>query len=657
MCGIVGMVGKVSAPRLQRITAMRDRLAHRGPDAAGVWVDDTHEVALGHRRLSVIDLSPNGAQPMQSHCGRFVMTYNGEVYNFKELKSEIEQQHPQHHWRGGADTEVVLAAFSYWGLEAALTRMDGMFAFGVWDRRDNALYLARDRVGEKPLYYGYAGDEFVFASELKALRAHSGFKPHIDRDALTSYFRFGYVPAPHSIYEGVRKLTPGHWLRITQSETARRALPEPEPYWRLDDVIESGRQHPFTGGDADAIDELETLLKRSVGRMMVADVPLGAFLSGGIDSSTVVSMMQMQSARPVKTFTIGFDEAAYNEATYARAVAAHLGTDHTEMYVDAKQAQAVISLLPTIYDEPFADSSQIPAYLISQLARQHVTVSLSGDGGDEIFAGYNRYAWADKIWNRIAPFPAGARRIASALAGSIPAPILSAAYATLQPLLPIKYRFSLPAEKWRKAATCLAARDVDELYQMLVSIWQYPADIVLNGRGRDRQFVLGPAMENSSVCEAMMRLDSLTYLPDDILTKVDRATMAVSLESRIPLLDPSVIEFAWRLPAHMKLRNGVSKWILREVLYRHVPRELIKRPKMGFGVPIDQWLRGPLRPWAESLLDEATLRRQGYLNTALVRKTWNEHVSGLRNWHQQLWSILMFQAWLESQDAELSHRG
>jgi len=589
---------------------------------------------------------------MASHCGRYITVYNGEAYNFNQLRAEISSIHPGHAWHGSSDTEVILAAVSYWGIEIALQKMDGMFAIAIWDMSQKALYLARDRMGEKPLYYGYAGNSFVFTSELKALKVHPDFKPVIDRNALTSYFRYSYVPAPHSIYEGIYKLMPGHYMRIDLAQVTKHVIPEPILYWQLDDAIAIGRSQPFVGTDDEAVDKLETLLKDAVGRRMVADVPLGAFLSGGIDSSTVVAMMQSQSTRPVKTFTIGFAESEFNEAEYAMAVAKHLGTDHTELYVTPDQALATVPLLPTLYDEPFADSSQIATYLVAHLAKQEVTVSLSGDAGDELFCGYNRYVWTQKLWAKIAPLPYSVRRAASSIASNIPPAIVNSAYGLVRPMLSERFQFSNPADKWQKAAGLLGVADASSLYKQLVSLWPTPENLVLHAKEPESVFELeAPQAQHLNLGEKMMRLDALTYLPDDILVKVDRASMAVSLESRVPLLDRRVVDFAWHLPLNMKLRNGVSKWILREVLYRHVPRELIERPKMGFGVPIDKWLRGPLRPWAESLLNEQLLEKQGYLNPALVRKTWEEHLSGLRNWHYQLWSVLMFQAWLQAQDA------
>ena len=660
MCGVVGALSLRKALSLTTLASMTDCLLHRGPDAAGEWLDSKAGIALGHRRLSILDLSATGAQPMHSACGRYVIVFNGEIYNFKNLRDEITHLHPSHIWRGTSDTEVILAGVSYWGVETTLTKLDGMFAIAVWDKVENNLSLARDRMGEKPLYYGYVGEQFAFASELKALKVLDGWTNEIDRTALTAYFRYSYIPSPLSIFKGIAKLMPGHFLKISHADIQAHStgicigigmrMPESRAYWKLDDAIANGRIHPFAGSEKEATDQLEKLLLDTVGKQMVSDVPLGAFLSGGVDSSTVVALMQAQSEKPIQTFTIGFNEADFNEAEYAKAVAAHLGTDHHELYVTSQQTLDVVPLLPTLYDEPFADSSQIPTYLVAQLARSKVAVSLSGDGGDELFCGYNRYTWTNKIWGAMSPFPAPIRQLAANAASAIPPAIIAQGYSLIKPLLPQSLQFTHPADKWAKTADLIGVKDSSALYKRVVSSWQLPELLVIGGSEPLSIFDLSePQSHQLNLGEQMMRFDALTYLPDDILVKVDRASMAVSLESRVPLLDRRVVEFAWHLPMAMKLRNGVSKWILREVLYRHVPRELIERPKMGFGVPIDSWLRGALRPWAEALLDEKLLAQQGYLNVSMIRKVWLEHLSGRRNWQYQLWAVLMFQAWLAEQ--------
>jgi asparagine synthase (glutamine-hydrolysing) len=642
MCGIWGFVGQPLDPAVS--TRIGESLAHRGPDDAGVWSDPSAGVTLGHRRLAIVDLSAAGHQPMTSACGRFVVVFNGEIYNHLDLRSELERIGAAPAWRGHSDTETMLAAFVQWGITAAVQRMTGMFAFALWDRERRELTLARDRLGEKPLYFGRLGKAFVFASELKALRAHPAFDCEIDRDALTLLLRHNYIPAPHTIYRGIRKLEPSTLLTLAEGGRETRSV-----YWSARDAALHGIAEPYGGGDSDAVDALERMLKEAIGRQMVADVPLGAFLSGGVDSSTVVALMQAQSSRPVKTFTIGFHEQGYDEAEHAHAVAAHLGCEHTELYVSPQQALDVIPRLPALYDEPFADSSQIPTFLVAQLARQHVTVSLSGDGGDELFGGYNRYLWAARIWRRLGNVPAALRgSLAGLLTGPSPA-TWNRLFDVVRFALPNHLRYGNPGDKLHKLADMLGARSADEVYLFLVSLWRRPADIVVGGR-EPATVLTEPEhrLAASSFESRMMYLDQVSYLPDDILAKVDRAAMGVSLETRVPMLDHKLIEFAWQLPLDMKIRNGSGKWLLRQVLYRHVPQQLIDRPKMGFGVPIDIWLRGPLRDWAESLLAEDRLRREAYFDPLPVRAKWQEHLSGRRNWQYHLWSLLMFQSWLET---------
>lgn len=639
MCGIVGFLdprGVSGTDELRStVLAMAGHMTPRGPDADGAWVDADAGVAFGHRRLSILDLSDLGAQPMTSADGRFVITYNGEIYDHAELAAELRSAGAV--FRGHSDTEILLEAIARWGVEATLRRVDGMFAFGLWDRRERRLTLARDRMGEKPLYYGHLGATFVFSSSLDVVRAHPDFDRPLDMDALALYFRFKYVPAPWSIYRGVSKLEPG-----TVVEIDHEGVPgAPRHYWRYFDLVERGTV--FDGSDRDAIDELDRLLRRSVRRRMVADVPVGAFLSGGIDSSTVVAAAQAESDRPVRTFTIGSTEAGYDESSDARAVAEHLGTDHTELVVTEQDALATIDRLAAVTDEPFGDSSLLPTLLVSELARRDVTVALSGDAGDELFAGYNRYVWVPAIWRRLGRLPAGLRRSGAGVVARVP----PAGWDRAARLLPEARRPRHLGLKVSKVLGIADAADEYEVFHRLVSHWQQP-DLLVRGGKEPRTAVDDPAAwpRVDDIVAHMSALDAVTYLPDDILTKVDRASMAVSLEGRIPLLDVSIVEFAASLPTQMKLRNGTSKWVLRELLARSVPREIIERPKSGFGVPIESWLRGPLRGWAEERLRGAAVTT--LLDAATVDRAWQDHQAGRRNHAYELWDVLMFASWCES---------
>jgi asparagine synthase (glutamine-hydrolysing) len=645
VCGLAGFLTLRAIEMPHRVLEeMANAIVHRGPDDSGYWFDDRLGIGLAHRRLSILDLSPAGHQPMISARGRFVMAFNGEIYNFRMLREELEGEAAAPLWRGHSDTEALLAGFEHWGIEQTIKRAVGMFAFAVCDRALGTLTLGRDRLGEKPLYYGWQRGVFIFGSELNALRAFPGWSGLVDRQALALFMRHNAVPAPWTIYTGISKLLPGSLLTLS-AESITASQPAPVAYWDLREVIAHGRSTPWTGSDADAVDRLDALLRQAVSAQMVADVPLGAFLSGGIDSSTIVAMMQSQSSMPVKTFSIGFEEEEFNEAEHAMAVARHLGTDHTEMYVSPGDAQAVIPLLPSIYDEPFADSSQIPTYLVSRLARGHVTVSLSGDAGDELFGGYNRYFLAARLWGRLSKVPVGLRRLSGAAIRLLSPTSWDAIAATVRPMLPQAYRMRLPGDKLHKGAAVLASDSGATLYRSLVSIWD-PWEVVL-GCSEPETLCLLPLDYPIGLTERMMALDTLTYLPDDILTKVDRAAMSVSLETRVPLLDHRVVEFAWSLPLSLKVRGGQGKWILRQVLDRYVPRALIERPKMGFGVPIDEWLRGPLREWAEELLSERRLKQAGYFRPLPIREKWAEHLNGRRNWQYHLWPVLMFEAWRE----------
>jgi len=613
--GFFRRAGGLAPGAREELTEMTSSLAHRGPDAAGEWLDHEAGIALGHRRLSILELSAAGSQPMASHAGRYVLATNGEIYNHLEIRESLARDGGEPAWRGHSDTESLLAAFDRWGTEAALRKTVGMFALALWDRQEEVLTLARDRLGEKPLYYGEQGGVLLFGSELKSLRAHPAFRGEVDRDQLSAYLHRGYVPAPQSIYRGIRKLPPGCLVQFARNR-APGPLPEPRAYWSLGEIAASGLRNPFDGSDAEAVDRLEAVLSRAVASQSVADVPLGAFLSGGIDSSTIVALMQAQSSRPVRSFAIGFHEDAFNEAPHARAVAAHLGTEHTEMIVTPQDAMSVIPRLPRLYDEPFGDSSAIPTFLVAELARRHVTVSLSGDGGDELFGGYTRYGRGHRLWRQL-------RRIPRAL------------------------RPALAPGFGRHYSRFVATGSAQELYDA-VMLDPAAAGIVLgvDGKPAGASIGLNAGLAATDFYQAMMLADGTTYLPDDILVKVDRASMGVSLESRVPMLDHRVVELAWQMPLRMKLRNGEGKWLLKQLLSRYVPAVLHDRPKKGFGMPVGQWIRGGMREWAESLLGAERLKQEGFLDVPRVRAHWSRHLEGRTRSGEGIWRVLMFQAWL-----------
>ncbi|MEA1834435.1 asparagine synthase (glutamine-hydrolyzing) [Methylobacterium durans] len=638
MCGIVGYWGPNAESGL--VERMAARIAHRGPDGSGSWIDPAAGIALGHRRLAILDLSSAGAQPMTSPCGDYVVAFNGEIYNHLDIRCEMEQGGQAPRWRGHSDTETLAAALGLWGVRGALERTNGMFALAIWRRSTRTLTLARDRMGEKPLYYGRCGSTLFFGSELKAFGAHPDWHPEIDRDSVASFLQYNYVPAPRSIYRGVFKLSPAHLVEISDPLAP---LPNSVAYWDIASAARAGLairdEQP-----ADIEHRLHDLLRNSVRIRMAADVPLGAFLSGGIDSTLIAALMQAQSGSPVRTFTVGFAETAYNEAEHARAVASHLGTDHTELTVTPEDALALVPQLPAIWDEPFADSSQIPTFLLAKLTREHVTVSLSGDGGDELFGGYTRYVDGLRTWRLLSRLPLPARRMLAEAISRFPGPISAVA----ESVLPARLKVTHLADRLPKLAQVMRVASEQDYYRNLVSHWREPESVVIGTRRQMGGSSAELSVPGATMVDRMMLTDMQTYLPDDILVKVDRASMAVSLEARVPFLDHRVVEEAWKLPPEWKLRDNTGKRVLRSLLDRYVPRALVERPKMGFGVPIEHWLGGPLRDWAEDLLSEERLRREGFLDPTPIRALWNEHKQGRRRWHYLLWDVLMFEAWLDS---------
>ena len=654
MCGIAGIFGQSSDGLLEgQVNKMIMSLVHRGPDDSGIWINKDNTLALGHRRLTIIDLSKAGHQPMQSSCGTFVMSFNGEIYNHRELRRELNSQYTSIRWKGTSDTETILEGFSHWGINKTVEKMVGMFALAVWDNSKEKLYLTRDRIGEKPLYFGWSQGKFIFGSELKAIKNSPGFRQEIDRDSLCLFLRHCYVPSPRSIYKDIYKLQPGYILDLSLKDTLNAPKQgyllenlNLRQYWSYKDKVEEGLGN-LIKEEKESLKLLEETLRDSIELQSIADVPLGCFLSGGIDSSLIVSLMQTNSEVPIHSYSIGFKESDYDEAIYAKEIAKHLGTKHTELYVSANDALEVVPKLPQLYDEPFADSSQIPTHLVSKMARDHVKVALSGDAGDELFGGYNRHVKAPFLWQIMSSCPKNLRSSLSKIITLFPSSFLN----QLGKVIPGSYKTSFLGHKLHRFAERLnSVNNEDDLYFSFISEWTNPEQIVLNSK-EPKSFLheknLWPKM--NSFQERMMFLDSMTYLPDDILVKVDRASMGVSLETRAPFLDHRVVELAARIPIEQKINNGKGKQILRKILYQYVPRELIERPKQGFGIPLGDWLRGPLKDWAEDMLNQDKLENEGFFSPSIVRKTWREHLKGKRNWEHKIWNLLMFQSWLDSQ--------
>jgi asparagine synthase (glutamine-hydrolysing) len=643
MCGFAGFLGGRDTPEIATdlLANMGNTIAHRGPDDHGHWYDATHGIGLSHRRLAIVDLSPAGHQPMLSTSKRYVIAFNGEIYNHLQLREQLIALNASIHWRGHSDTETILAAFECWGIQQAIEKFVGMFSIAVWDSLENQLTLARDRMGEKPLYYGWNRGVFLFGSELKALRAHPAFDSQISRDALALYMQYSYVPAPYSIYGSVRKLPPGCILQVSLDKPGTT---EVKSYWSLQQRASEQQQLSQEHSESEVIDQLHQLIKGSVQSQMMSDVPIGAFLSGGVDSSLIVAVMQSLAPSPVKTFTIGFEQQEFDEAHFAAKVAAHIGTDHAELYLTNQDALNVVPQLATIYDEPFADSSQIPTYLVSALARKHVTVALSGDAGDELFAGYTRYQHCAATWSRLQQSSAMTRWLVSQAGQLSPFAVNK-----LSHLFNLKPEGRNLGNRLTKMSAAMQAADFVSYYQSMITHTTFVDKLVLNSQAV--QTVFTELNSLPPTVESLMLVDSLSYLPDDILAKVDRASMAVSLESRIPLLDYRIVEFAQKMPLHLKVKSGQTKWCLRQILDSYVPRHLIERPKKGFGVPLAAWLRGPLKSWAEDLLDPQVIKQQQFFDAKMIEQMWYQHQSGIADWHFQLWNILVFQQWLGAQNA------
>lgn len=648
MCGITGFYSKNLSSFDKIIFEMTSAIYHRGPDGINFFKDESSGIAFGHQRLSILDLSMAGSQPMKSNSGRFIITYNGEIYNHLEIRKELKEINSNIIWKSNSDTETLLEACEFWSVEKTLEKIVGMFAFSLWDKKNRTLYLARDRMGEKPLYFGWQGEgknkSFIFGSELKALKNHPEFSGQINRRAIAFQLRHNYIPDPYSIYKDIYKLLPGHYLKLTENDLIKNRLPNTKIYWSIIKKAIDGSNNKLQSSEDKIKNDLENKLKLSVKQKMISDVPLGAFLSGGIDSSTIVALMQSQSNRPVKTFTIGFNEVEFNEAKYAKKIAKHLGTDHTELYFSSDKALEVIPKLPIIYDEPFSDNSQIPSFILSQLTKQSVKVTLSGDGGDELFCGYNRYNSTLNLSRNLDHIPIFLRKTLAFAAKKLPKDLDK-----LIKFIPGVNEQINFGRKMHKSINALEANNISELYYLLFSQWQNLNDVLINNEEPENYFSKSKIeLSQLNDLEKMMLIDQITYLPNNILVKIDRASMSSSLETRVPFLDHKLIEYVWKIPQQLKFKNNEGKWILKQILNKYVPKNLTNRPKMGFGIPLGAWLSGPLKDWAENLLDEKRLLQEGYFNPKLIRNKWREHLTNKNNWEYDLWNVLMFQAWLDA---------